>query len=135
MVRLATQAVASARWKARRLRLTKYQTEKGITSADQKLDVELGKLAEISSQLVQMQAQAYENASRQKQLEEFTSKNRTFDSIPEVLASPVIQELKTRLSVAEAKLGQASSTLGQTIRNTCGRNPRWRACARSLPMK
>jgi len=28
------------------LRLTKYQTEKGITSADQKLDVEQGKLAE-----------------------------------------------------------------------------------------
>lgn len=93
-------------------RLTKYQTEKGITSADQKLDVELSKLSEISSQLVQVQAQAYENASRQKQLEEFTSKNRSFDSLPEVLSSPVIQELKARLSVAETRLGQASNTLG-----------------------
>ncbi len=93
-------------------RLTKYQTEKGITSTDQKLDVEVSKLAEISSQLVQVQAQAYENASRQRQLEEFTSKNRNVDSLPEVLASPVIQELKTRLSAAESRLSQASNTVG-----------------------
>jgi chain length determinant protein EpsF len=97
---------------AAQARLSRYQTEKGITSTDQKLDVEVARLAEISSQLVQVQAQAYENASRQKQLEEFTSKHRNADSLPEVLASPVIQELKARLSVAEARLGQASTSLG-----------------------
>src|SRR5204863_5423147 len=48
-------------------RLSKYQKEKGITSTDQRLDVESARLAEISSQLVQVQAQAYESASRQKQ--------------------------------------------------------------------
>lgn len=93
-------------------RLSRYQSEKGITSSDQKLDVELAKLSEISSQLVQIRAQAYENASRQKQFEEFVSKKRSFDSLPEVLSSPVIQELKGRLSIAEAKLSQASNTLG-----------------------
>ena len=93
-------------------RLTKYQTEKGITSSDQKLDVELAKLGEISTQLVQMRAQAYDHASRQKQLEEFRKNSRDFDSLPEVLSSPVIQELKSRLSVAESKLSQASNTLG-----------------------
>ena len=93
-------------------RLSKYQTDKGITSTDQKLDVETAKLAEMSSQLVQMQAQTYENASRQKQFEEFISKNRSVDSLPEVLASPVIQELKTRLSAAESRVSQASNTLG-----------------------
>jgi succinoglycan biosynthesis transport protein ExoP len=93
-------------------RLSKYQTEKGITSTDQRLDVETAKLGEISTQLVQVQAQAYENASRQRQLEEFTSKNRNVDSLPEVLASPIIQELKTRLSAAETRLNQASGTVG-----------------------
>ncbi len=93
-------------------RLSKYQTEKGITSTDQKLDVEAAKLAEISSQLVQIQAQAYENASRQRQLDEFISKHRNVDSLPEVLASPVIQDLKSRLSAAESRLSQASNTLG-----------------------
>lgn len=93
-------------------RLSKYQTDKGITSTDQKMDVDSAKLAEISSQLVQVQAQAYENASRQKQLEEFSSKNRSVDSLPEVLSSPVIQELKARLSIAETRLNQASNTLG-----------------------
>jgi succinoglycan biosynthesis transport protein ExoP len=93
-------------------RLSKYQTEKGITSTDQRLDVETAKLAEMSSQLVQIQAQAYENASRQKQFEQFISKSRSIDSLPEVLSSPVIQELKTRLSAAETRLSQASNTLG-----------------------
>ncbi|MEQ1882844.1 MAG: GNVR domain-containing protein, partial [Burkholderiales bacterium] len=54
----------------------------------------------------------YENASRQKQLEEFRAKKRNVDSLPEVLASPVIQELKARLSVAEGKLNQAPNSIG-----------------------
>jgi uncharacterized protein involved in exopolysaccharide biosynthesis len=94
-------------------RLSKYQKAKGITTTDQRLDVESAKLAEISSQLVQVQAQAYENASRQKQLEEFVSKNRSADSLPEVLANPVIQELKARLSAAESRLSQATNTMGK----------------------
>ncbi len=93
-------------------RLTKYQSEKGITSTDQRLDVELAKLAEISSQLVQVQAQAYDNASRQRQLQEIASKATGVDSLPEVLANPVIQDLKSRLSIAESRLSQASNTLG-----------------------
>jgi polysaccharide biosynthesis transport protein len=93
-------------------RLSKYQTDKGITSTDQKLDVETAKLAEISSQLVQVQAQTYENSSRQKQFEDFIARDRSVDSLPEVLASPVIQELKTRLSAAETRLNQATSTVG-----------------------
>jgi chain length determinant protein EpsF len=97
---------------AAQARLTKYQSERGITSTDQRLDVEMTKLAELSTQLVQVQGQAYENASRQKQLQEFTSKNLGVDSLPEVLSSPVIHELKTRLSTAESRLSQASNTLG-----------------------
>jgi len=94
-------------------RLSRYQRDKGITSTDQRLDVESAKLAEVSSQLVQIQAQTFESASRQKQLEEFTSKNRNVDSLPEVLASPVIGDLKSRLSAAEARLSQAANTMGK----------------------
>jgi chain length determinant protein EpsF len=101
-----------AQLEASQTKLTRYQADKGITSSDQKLDVELAKLSEISSQLVQMRAQAYEYGSRQRQLEDFISRNRSFDSLPEVLNSPVIQDLKSRLSVAEAKLSQASNSLG-----------------------
>jgi succinoglycan biosynthesis transport protein ExoP len=94
-------------------RLSKYQRDKGITSTDQRLDVEAAKLSEISSQLVQVEAQVFESTSRQKQLEEFTTKNRNADSLPEVLASPVIGELKARLSAAEARVNQASNTMGK----------------------
>ncbi|HVY06898.1 MAG TPA: chain length determinant protein EpsF [Burkholderiales bacterium] len=93
-------------------RLSRYQTEKGITTTDQRLDVESAKLAEVSSLYVQIQAQAYENASRQKQFDEFISQKRSIDSLPEVLSSPVIQDLKSRLSAAESRLSQASNTLG-----------------------
>jgi len=93
-------------------RLSKYQKEKGFTSTDQRTDIDAAKLAELSSQLLQVEAQVYENASRQKQLEEFRLKKRSVDSLPEVLASPVIQEIKSRLSVAEAKLGQAPASIG-----------------------
>jgi len=93
-------------------RLSRYQSDKGITSTDQKVDVETAKLAEISTQLIQVQSQVYEYSSRQKQLEDFIARNRSADSLPEVLASPVIQELKARLSAAESKQGQASTNLG-----------------------
>lgn len=93
-------------------KLTRFQSEKGITSSDQRLDIEMAKLAEISSQLVQVQAQAYENASRQRQLQEFLARDLGVESLPEVLSSPVIQDLKSRLSAAEARLSQASNTLG-----------------------
>jgi len=93
-------------------RLSRYQKDKGITSMDQKLDVETAKLAELSTQLVQVDAQVSEHASRQRQLEDFISKKRSVDSLPEVLASPVIQELKGRLSVAETKLSQSPNTIG-----------------------
>jgi chain length determinant protein EpsF len=102
-----------AQVEAARERLSRFQTEKGITSSDQKLDVELARLSEISSQLVQVQSQSYENQSRQKQLEEFTSRKRSVDSLPEVLSSPVIQDLKSRLSIAESRLSQASNSLGE----------------------
>ena len=93
-------------------RLSAYQRQKGITTTDQRLDVESARFAELSSQLVQIQNQSYENSSRQKQLEEFISKKRSVDSLPEVLSSPVIQDLKARLSAAEARLSQASGSLG-----------------------
>lgn len=97
---------------AAQARLSKYQSDKGITSTDQRLDVEAAKLSEISSQLVQAQGQSFESASRQKQLQEFISKDLGVDSLPEVLASPVIHEIKARLSAAETRLSQASNTLG-----------------------
>jgi chain length determinant protein EpsF len=93
-------------------RLTRYQAERGITTNDQRLDVETTRLSELSSQLVQAQGQSFENASRQKQLQEFTARGMDVDSLPEVLSSPIINELKAKLSTAEAKLNQASNSLG-----------------------
>ncbi|HEX4984507.1 MAG TPA: chain length determinant protein EpsF [Burkholderiales bacterium] len=97
---------------AAQARLTKYQSENGITSTDQRLDVEASRLSELSTQLVQAQNQVYESVSRQKQLQQFMSSDAGVDSLPEVLASPVIHDLKGRLSMAESRLSQASTNLG-----------------------
>jgi succinoglycan biosynthesis transport protein ExoP len=45
-------------------------------------------------------------------LQEFLARDLGVESLPEVLSSPVIQDLKSRLSAAEARLSQASNTLG-----------------------
>lgn len=88
-------------------RLSAYQNEHGITSSESRLDVEMARLAELSSQLVVAQAQTYDSNSRRNQLK----RGGASDS-PEILSNPLIQGLKTQLVQAEAKLSEVSQRLG-----------------------
>lgn len=87
-------------------RLSKYQQEKGITTADEKLDVDLARLNDLSQQLVTAQSLAIEARSRQAN----ASGNAT-DS-PDVAQSPVIQSLRIDAGKAAAKLAELSERLG-----------------------
>jgi len=92
---------------AKQKRLSDYQSATGIVATDGKLDIENARLAELSSQLVAIQALRQDSQSRQQQI------GGNFDSVPEVLQSPVIVGLKAELSRAEAKLQDIASTLGK----------------------
>jgi chain length determinant protein EpsF len=87
------------------IRLSKYQQENGITSLDDKLDVESSKLNELSQQMVAAQAMAIESRSRQQ-----NALNNPGDS-PDVATNPVIQSLRVEAAKAESNLAQLSERL------------------------
>jgi chain length determinant protein EpsF len=86
--------------------LSDFENQNGIVATDERLDVENARLAELSSQLVAIQAERQDSQSRQRQVE------GDKDSIPEVLQSPVIASLKTDLSKIEARQKDIATRLG-----------------------
>lgn len=87
-------------------RLTAYQQEKGITSADQKADVEMTRLNELSQQLVTAESLAIEARSRQQSV-----RGNAADS-PDVAQNPVVQSLKVEESRVAGKLSELAERLG-----------------------
>jgi succinoglycan biosynthesis transport protein ExoP len=93
---------------AKQKRLSDFQTETGIVaSTDGRLDIENARLAELSSQLVTIQALRQDSQSRQRQA------GGDSDSMAEVLQSPYIAGLKADLSRAEAKLQDIGTNVGK----------------------
>ena len=86
-------------------KLTAYQKEKGIIATDERLDVEVARLNELSTQALQAQASTFESASR-------SNLKASADSLPEVIANPLIQTLKAQLLTAEASLSEMGTRLG-----------------------
>ena len=88
-------------------KLVAFQREKGILVTDERMDVETGRLAELSSQTLQATSTSYDNATRYGQ-----TKKSSADTIPEVIANPMIQNLKTEQLRAESKLAELATRLG-----------------------
>jgi polysaccharide biosynthesis transport protein len=86
-------------------RLSKYQKDNEIYSADNRVDVETARLNDLSTQLVAVQSQSMDAASRRHQVESGTA------SSPDVLNNPLIQNLQGSLAAAEAKLADLSQRL------------------------
>lgn len=88
-------------------KLTVFQRSTGIINADERLDVETGRLNELSGQLVLLRSQSAEANGRASQ-----SRSRP-DEMPEVLGHPVVAGLKSEISRQEAALQQVSAKLGE----------------------
>lgn len=98
-------------------KLSAFQREKGITSVDERLDVENARFNELSSQLVAAQAHTYEGQARLQQARQALERSPDvaagdLATLPDVLANPLVQGLKADLSRQEAKLQDISSQLG-----------------------
>ena len=94
-------------------RLSAYQREKGIIATDERFDVEGNRLNDLSSQLVAAQAQTYDSLSRQRQVQDFVARGQVPDALPDVLANPVIQNLKANLTQLEGKKNDLASKVGR----------------------
>lgn len=86
-------------------KLSDYQQANGVILSDDRLDVESARLAELSSQLVNVQAQRADSRSRQSQ-------SGSADTMPEVLQNGLIQNLKADIARLEAQRGQTLGRLG-----------------------
>jgi succinoglycan biosynthesis transport protein ExoP len=89
--------------------LSKFQQDHGIVTSDPRtdgIDVESSRLNELSAQLVTVQGQLSEAASRQNQ----ASGNASNES-PDVLGNSLIMNLKAALSTAEAKFAEIADRL------------------------
>jgi chain length determinant protein EpsF len=88
-------------------RLSKYQQEKGIVSLDNnRVDVELSRLNELSGQLVAAQTAAMEANSRQ------TAAGSALTS-PDVANNALIQQMRANLATAEGKFADTSQRYGK----------------------
>jgi chain length determinant protein EpsF len=77
--------------------LSDYRDKEGLIGTDERADIEMARLSELSTQLVATQAQRQDSQSREQQA---SSDN---DAVPEILQSPLIASFKSQLSQAEAK--------------------------------
>lgn len=82
-------------------RLTAYQQRTGVISADG-VDMETQRLNELSSQLTTVQAQ----------LTDVANKRNAGAGVAEVMASPLINNLKAEIARQEARIQEAGANLG-----------------------
>ena len=88
-------------------RLSKYQQEKGIVSLDNnRVDIELARLNDLSTQLVVAQTAALEATSRERMAGSGAANS------PDVANNPLIQNLRVGLAAAEAKLAEGAARYG-----------------------
>jgi len=87
-------------------RLSAYERDNGIVASDERLDVENARLAELSSQLVALQAVSAESNRREGQVA------GAADRLPDVLNNAVVMQLKTDLGRAEARLQELGTRYG-----------------------
>jgi len=93
------------RYELAQSRLSTYQKDNNIYSADNKVDVETARLSELSSQLVAVQSQSMDAAARRRQAQGNTSNS------PDVMNNPLIQGLQSSLSLAEVKFAETGQRL------------------------
>lgn len=93
-------------------KLTAYQRQKGIVSADERMDIEAARLSEISTQLLAARNATYEAQARHRQGVELLASGGSPDALPEVMSSAAILAIKGDLARAESLLQTASADLG-----------------------
>ncbi|SFH17709.1 chain length determinant protein EpsF [Nitrosospira sp. Nsp14] len=100
-----TKALRDKLEKARQA-LSSYQQETGIVATDERLDYEVAKLNELSTQLTVVQGQTSDSSSKRRSAEDPAT-------LAEVMQNPLINSLKSDIARIEAKLQESSVNLGK----------------------
>ena len=92
-------------------KLSEYQRNSGIISADEGLDVETRRLQELSSQVTTVGADAVEAVKRQGLAKRAMSRGAAGE-LPDVVQSPVVQQLKADQTRLESRLSESAVAYG-----------------------
>ena len=93
-------------------KLTDYLQREGITSTDERFDVDNTRLGTLSEQVVRAQEQTFQWNAREQQARDVLKHGGSLDRLPDVLDNPFIQRLKTDLNQGEAKLQELATQYG-----------------------
>lgn len=93
-------------------KLSQYQREHSVVGADDRLDVENSRLAEITNQLVTAQAAMYDAQTRKQQMQRVVEQGQ-LEQLPDVLGNSLLQSMKADLTRAEAKLAEGAERYGK----------------------
>lgn len=88
--------------------LSDFQRRQGIIASDERLDVENSRLAELSAQVVGLQALASDSGSRQ------SAARQGAERMQEVLSNPLVSGLKADQVRLESRLQELTSRLGDS---------------------
>ncbi|MEO6562613.1 MAG: chain length determinant protein EpsF, partial [Nitrosospira sp.] len=86
--------------------LSAYQQKTGIIATDERLDHEIAKLSDLSTQLTLVQAQTSDSSSKSKSAD-------SSGTLSEVMQNPLINSLKSDIARLEAKLHESGVNLGR----------------------
>lgn len=93
-------------------KLTAYQKQKGIAGADERIDVEYTRLAELNAELGRQKSATLDAETRYKQAQDLIKDGVSLEAFPEVLANAYIITVKSALQAAEARLHEQSEVYG-----------------------
>lgn len=93
-------------------RMTAYQQAQGIVVSDERLDTENQRLGDLSTQLIQAQAEKRQLQATIAQIEDLKRKGDSLFTFPAVFSDAGVQRTYTELQTLRAKLADQSSKLG-----------------------
>ena len=94
-------------------KLSTWQKEKGVVGVEERMDVEVSRLNEISGELSRQRAAMMDAQTRYKQAQDLVAGGVSLEAFPEVLANGYIITVKSALQAAEQRLQEQSEVLGQ----------------------
>lgn len=93
-------------------RMTAYQQSRGIVASDERLDTENQRLGDLSTQLIQAQAERRQLQATIAQVEDLKRQGDSLFTFPAVFNDAGVQRVYTELQTLRAKLADQSSKLG-----------------------
>jgi polysaccharide biosynthesis transport protein len=93
-------------------RQAKFQQKHNVVGNDDRVDVEDGKLIELSNQLVLAQSAMSDTQTRQRQMSQAFKKGQ-IEQLPDILGNSLLQSMKADIVRAEGKLSEVAQKYGK----------------------